>query len=76
MKTKYFIYTLIIFWLIKIVLAVFQDKIVEYFIGNLKIEPFELGLYAGILNLIFYLPLIGLLIKIALYKNKLDFLNS
>ena len=76
MKTKYFIYILMVFLLIKIGLRVFQVFIAEYFILDLGIEPFDLALFAGGLNFLFYIPLIGLLIKIALYRNRSDFLNS
>ncbi|WP_248724914.1 hypothetical protein [Seonamhaeicola sp. ML3] len=76
MKAKYFLYILIAFWVIKICLRVFQAFIVEYFILDLGIEPFDLGLFAGVLDFLFYISLIGLLIKIALYKNRSDFLNS
>ncbi len=76
MKVKYFIYILIICWLIKTVLAVFQEQVITYLIEELNFEPIELGLLAGIPNLLFYISLLGLLIKIARYKNKSDFLNS
>ncbi len=76
MKTKYFVYTLIICYAIKIGMAILQDYIVEYLILDLNIEPLELGLIAGIPNLLILISIIGLIVKIFRYHNRKDFLNS
>ena len=76
MKTKYFVYTLITCYLVKIGMAVFQDYIVEFLIIDLNMNPIELGLIEGIPNLLILLSVIGLIIKIFRYHGRKDFLNS
>ncbi len=55
---------------------VFQGQIVVYLMDEHDFTPVELGVFAGIPNILFYISLIGLLIKIRFYKNRSDFLNS
>ncbi len=76
MKVKYFLYLLIISYITKIAIAIFEDFIVEIFIIDLKIEPITLGLYTGIPRLLILISVIGLIFKIYRYHNKEDFLNS
>ena len=54
----------------------FEEQIVIYLMDEHSFDPVDLGLLAGIPNLLFDISFLGLLIKIALYKNKSDFLNS
>ena len=76
MKIKYLLYLLIVCWIIKIGLVIFKEQVVVYLMDNHNFDPIDLGLLAGIPSVLFDIAFIILLIKIALYKNKSDFLNS
>ena len=72
MKAKYFIYLMVIFWSLGYVVQLFSYKLLTDF----EIEPFDYGLIAGGINLLLFLSVIGLLIKIFSYKDRHEFLNS
>ncbi|WP_347923687.1 hypothetical protein [Pontimicrobium sp. SW4] len=43
---------------------------------NTKMEPLTFGIIGGGINILVFLSIVGLLIKIFRYQNKKDFLNS
>jgi hypothetical protein len=47
-----------------------------FLITTMKIEPLTYGFIGGGINILIFVSVIGLLIKIFRYKNKNDFLNS
>ncbi len=71
MKAKYFVYAIIFFSVLMTVL-----RLAITFIISLNIDSFTYGLIAGTVRILFYLSLIGLIVKIYRYHNKKDFLNS
>ena len=72
MKTKYFIYALIVGFALRIVMTALR----AYLLLDLQMDLFTHALLSGIPGLIMTLSFIGLLIKIYRYPNKEDFLNS
>ncbi len=71
MKAKHFVFLVIFFAILMTTL-----RLAIAFIITLNIDSFTYGLIAGSVRILFYLSLIGLIIKIYRYHNKKDFLNS
>ncbi len=72
MKAKYLVYLVII----SFILRIGMNLVMPLLLLNLKIEPITLGLIGGIINVLIFLSVAGLLIKIFRYHNKVDFLNK
>ena len=70
MKAKYLVYLVIISLILRIGLNLLMPIIVT------KIEPLTFGFIGGGINTLLFLSILGLLIKIFSYHNKIDFLNS
>ena len=72
MKAKYLVYLVIISLILRIGINLSMVLISI----NTEIEPFTFGLIGGGINILVFLTIVGLLIKIFRYQNKNDFLNS
>ena len=72
MKAKYLVYLVIIGLILKIGLNLSMPLILT----NTKMEPLAFGFIGGGINILTFLSIVGLLIKIFSYQNKSDFLNS
>ena len=71
MKTKYFIYLVILAFFIRALFTLSSRYLLD-----LGVSPFDLGLYGGVMNIFFAICLIGLLVKLFRYHNKSDLFNS
>jgi len=72
MKAKHLVYLVIISLILRIGLELLMPIIVT----KTEIEPLTFGFIGGGINLLVFLSILGLLIKIFRYHNKTDFLNS
>ncbi len=72
MKSKYLVYLVIVSLVIKIGIRLS----IPYLAQHTKIDPFNFGLIGGGVDIIAFLSIVGLLIKIFRYENKSDFLDS
>ncbi|GAB5563949.1 MAG: hypothetical protein Wins2KO_10120 [Winogradskyella sp.] len=72
MKTKYFVYAVIIAFAIRIVLNLTFPVIAI----RTDLDPITYRLIAGGANAFVFFSIVGLLLKIFRYHNKKDFLNS
>lgn len=72
MKAKYLVYLVIL----SLTLRVGINLMLPFLAKNGKMEPFTFGYIGGGINILIFVSIIGLLIKIFKYQNKNDFLNS
>ena len=72
MKAKKLVYLVIISLILRIGLNLSMPIIVT----KTDIDPLTFGFIGGGINILVFLSIIGLLIKIFRYHNKTDFLNS
>ncbi len=72
MKAKYLVYLVIISFILRIGINLAMPLLID----SLKIEPLTYGLIGGTINILVFLSVAGLLIKIFRYHNKNDFLNT
>ena len=72
MKAKYLVYLVIISLILRIGLNLSMPIIAT----NTDIDPLTFGFIGGGINILVFLSILGLLIKIFRYHNKKDFLNN
>ncbi|GAA4279994.1 hypothetical protein GCM10022260_04150 [Gaetbulibacter aestuarii] len=72
MKSKYFVYLIII----SLVLRLATNLAMPFLLTSLKIDPITYGFIGGGINLLIFFSVVGLLVKIFRYENKTDFLNN
>ncbi|WP_460219357.1 hypothetical protein [Psychroserpens sp. MEBiC05023] len=72
MKAKYIVYLVIISLILRIGISLSMPLLAT----NTEIDPLTFGFIGGGINILVFLSIVGLLIKIFRYQNKNDFFNS